>query len=137
MNIGNSDYPLHLGAGKGAFKKARELRAEMTRAESILWNALRNNKIKGYKFRRQHPIGRYIADFYCHKAKLIIEVDGGVHNDPEVKEYDEWRTSDIEQHFIKVIRFSNNEVINNIETVLGQIESELKCRSIAAQAPLL
>lgn len=64
----------------------------MTQAEEILWKHLRNKKLNGMKFRRQHPLDMFIADFYCHEKKLIIELDGGIHETPEQQEYDEGRT---------------------------------------------
>ena len=70
------------------FELAKELRRNMTDAEIILWSYLKGG-INGLKFRRQHPIGIYVADFYCHKIKLIVEVDGSIHNKKEVKDYDE------------------------------------------------
>jgi len=126
MNNDDLSYSLHLEALKGIFSNAKELRSKMTKAERILWDALRNNKLKGYKFRRQHPMSNYIADFYCHQAKLVIEVDGSIHHKPENKEYDEDRTNEIEKFGINVIRFTNDEIINYLDKVLLQIEHELE-----------
>jgi very-short-patch-repair endonuclease len=67
---------MHFGADAFTFRKAEELRINMTKAEKLLWEEIRNNKLDGLKFRRQHPIGRFIVDFYCHKLKIIIELDG-------------------------------------------------------------
>ena len=121
----NKGYPLHLGAGLKVFSKARELRTNMTKAERILWEAIRNGMLNGFKFRRQHPINNFIADFYCHKAKLIIEVDGGIHEITENREHDEGRTIELEKFGLTVIRFSNEEVLNNLDNVLFQIENIL------------
>ena len=83
------------GASPVIFENAKHLRKKMTDAEQVLWYYLKAG-INGFKFRRQHPIGIYIADFYCHKVKLIIEVDGSIHNQPEVMESDEIRQRDLE-----------------------------------------
>jgi very-short-patch-repair endonuclease len=119
------DYPLHLGASKEIFKRASALRLNMTYAEKVLWKALRNRRFKNYKFRRQHPIGQFIADFYCHQSKVVIEVDGGIHNLTSIAEHDEGRTFELEQQGIKVIRFTNDEIINDLEKVLGRVEDNL------------
>ena len=100
-------------------QRARELRKEQTPAESHLWSALRGRVLGGYKFRRQHPIGTLIVDFYCQEVRLVIEVDGPVHN--RQKEYDAIRTTWLEEHGYCVIRFTNEEVLNNLEQVLERI----------------
>ncbi len=100
--------------------KAKELRKRMTHAEVLLWERIRNNKT-GYKFRRQHPISIFIADFYCHEKKLVIEVDGMIHEHPDQKEYDIGREIELENLGIKVVRFTNYEVENNIEGVIEDI----------------
>ena len=112
------------GASHLIFGMAKQLRKNMTDTEKILWSHLKQN-INGYKFRRQHPFGIYIADFYCHKAKLIIELDGSVHNDENVKNNDEIRQRTIEERDIKVIRFSNERVFKDLEMVLQEIKSHL------------
>lgn len=94
----------------------------MTDAELLLWEKLKGNKFHGLKFRRQHPISNYIADFYCHKLKLIIEIDGGYHQIEEQKKYDKERTVNLNFNDIKVLRFSNEEIIINIAKVLLEIE---------------
>lgn len=99
------------------------LRNNLTQEERILWSVLKNDKF-GYKFRRQHSIGRFVADFYCPMKKLIVEVDGGQHLDNV--EYDKERTEFFESLEIKVIRFWNHEIRNNLNWVLIKIESELK-----------
>lgn len=83
------------GAGSNIFEKATQLRKNMTSAEKMLWERLKNKQVLNYKFRRQHPLANFIADFYCHKAKLIIEVDGGIHETAEQKEYDLGRTNEL------------------------------------------
>jgi acetylglutamate kinase len=92
----------------------------VTPAEEVLWNMIRINEWR-LKFRRQHPLSRYIADFYCHKIKLVVEVDGGYHEDREVKIYDDARENEIKQFGITVLRFKNEEIINAPETVLNKI----------------
>ena len=96
----------------------------MTTAEKILWEELRNNKT-GYKFRRQHPIGDYIADFICIEKNLVIEVDGGYHNTMEQMQDDTVRTIDIERIGYTVIRFTNDDVEMNLPTVMLKIKEEL------------
>ena len=98
----------------------------MTEAEIILWNALRNSRLEGHKFRRQHPIGRFIADFYCHEARLVVEVDGEIHNEPDSQVYDEDRSRVLKELNIKVIRFANHEILNSLEEVLNQINMEIQ-----------
>jgi imidazole glycerol-phosphate synthase subunit HisF len=112
------------GANRFLFARAKELRGKMTDAEIFLWVYLKKG-INGFKFRRQHPIGLYIADFYCHKAKLIIEVDGSIHNLVDVVASDRSRQNDLEKWGYNVIRFTNSQVIKNIETVLSQISEIL------------
>jgi very-short-patch-repair endonuclease len=103
---------------------ARTNRKEMTQAEQILWESLREN-INSYKFRRQHPIGDYIADCVCITAKIIIEVDGEYHNEPQQQQDDLWRTEFLEKNGFRVIRFSNDEVIYNLSAVINHIKEEL------------
>jgi very-short-patch-repair endonuclease len=99
--------------------RARELRQEMTTAEAKLWERLRNRQMGGFKFRRQHPLGAFIADFYCASCRLVIEIDGEVHESQ--KEQDEFRTYQFEQFGYRVIRFNNREVEQNINHVLEVI----------------
>ena len=116
---------MHGGATHHLFQNARELREKMTLAEQILWEELRMKKLDGFKFRRQHPIGIYILDFYCHAKKLGIELDGGYHDDENQKKLDEQRTEILNKQHVKIIRFKNEEVINQIDLVLGKIRTEL------------
>jgi len=103
---------------------ARHLRKNMTDAEQRIWRALRLRQILGVKFRRQHPIGAYIADFICIERKLIVEVDGGQHAEQIVE--DNVRTAWLEAQGYRVMRFWNNEVLQNIEGVLETIRCELE-----------
>jgi len=117
---------LHLGAKSIDFSNARIHRKDSTDAEELLWNNLRNRRLKGLKFRRQHPISGYIADFYCHEERLVIEVDGEIHDLSENMEHDEGRAFEFELNGIHVIRFRNAEVLENIEDVLNRIIANLE-----------
>lgn len=113
------------GAQPYIFEKAKELRRNMTPAEELLWKRLKGKKLHGFKFRRQHPIAEFIADFYCHSAKLVVEVDGVYHNQKEQRTYDISRDDELGQYGITVIRFWNSEVQNNLRNVLKEIASHL------------
>ena len=117
---------LFKGANHKLFEFSKVLRKTQTDAEEIVWQSLRNRNILGFKFRRQHPLDKYVADFYCHEAKLIIEIDGGIHNQIENKEYDERRTYDLGELGITVLRFKNEEVNENLEMVLNVIRGNLQ-----------
>ena len=106
------------------FSNARELRNKLTPAEQVFWLILKEQFPK-YKFRRQHPISIYIADFYCHKLKLVIEIDGSVHNSEESKLNDKKRQQDLENLNLIVIRFTNDQVKNEIESVIEMISSTI------------
>jgi cyclase len=114
---------MFFGASNFIFENAKLLRKNMTHAESILWAHLKT-KPSGYKFRRQHPLGIYIADFYCHKLKLVIELDGSIHDSEEVKLNDAVRQKLIEEDRLTVMRFKNTEVFSNIENVLKAIHAK-------------
>jgi very-short-patch-repair endonuclease len=112
------------------FKERRkELRNSPTEAEYLLWQGLKSSKL-GYKFTRQHSGGPYILDFYCPKLKLAVEVDGGVHQNLEAKEYDKDRDKYLQSGEIKVIRFWNFEVVENLQKVLKEISESAKERSV-------
>jgi len=115
----------YFGASRELINLAKEFRKTQTEAEKVLWNALRNHGFANLKFRRQHPVRWFIADFYCHDFKLVIEVDGGIHNNGIQSEHDENRTSELEELGIQVIRFSNEDILNNIESVLRQIQQTI------------
>ena len=99
--------------------RARQLRREQTPAEALLWEHLRNRRLKGLKFRRQHPVGRFVADFYCAQHRLIVELDGAVHQ--MQGEYDALRTEELERDGYRVIRFTDNQVERDLEWVLERI----------------
>lgn len=105
--------------------KARYLRREETKAEKILWKALRNNNLS-FKWRRQHPVDMFIVDFYAPKIKLAIELDGSPHNLKENKEYDQDRTDYLNLKYINVLRFWNNEIEKDLEGVLNKIKEEIQ-----------
>ena len=100
-------------------KRAREFRRNPTHAEQYLWNFLRGRQLDGFKFRRQYVIGPFIADFYCPEKQLIIEIDGAAHAGQE--EYDGYRTEWLNRHGLRVIRFINAEVDEQLEEVLSRI----------------
>lgn len=112
---------MFLNASPIIFEHARSLRARETAAERILWSRLSKNQLS-VKFRRQHPIHSYVLDFYCHKYRLGIEVDGNIHDLPEVHSSDRIRTETLASFGIKVIRFSNLEVQNNTNEVIEEIK---------------
>ncbi len=96
----------------------------MTDVERLLWHALRAKQIDGNRFRRQHPIGKYITDFACVEKKIVVELDGSQHQ--EQLEYDEQRTNFMKQHGWQVLRFWNNDVLNNLDGVLAVIVKRLE-----------
>ena len=106
--------------------RARQLRRQQTDAEKVIWNAIRNRLIANTKFRRQYVIGPYIVDFVCMERGLIVEIDGGQHNDQ--REYDAKRTAFLESKGYHVIRFWNNEVLKDRESVLDEIHRQLELR---------
>jgi len=119
--MGELDKTMYFKAKTGVMESAKLLRNSMTYHEKLLWEKLKGNQISGIRFRRQHPIDLFIADFYCHKARLVVEVDGEIHNNKE--EYDDGRSAEMEKYGIRVIRFTNNEVEKNIEKVVQEIET--------------
>jgi very-short-patch-repair endonuclease len=100
-------------------QRARELRQPQTPAEAKLWQHLRRRQLKGFYFRRQHPIDHFIVDFYCARARLVVEVDGDVHAMQE--EYDAARTAWLETQGYRVIRFTNSEVFGELDAVLERV----------------
>ena len=109
-----------------ALTKARQLRRNQTDAEKRLWQLLRNRQLSGYKFRRQHPIGPYIADFVCLESMVIVELDGGQHMDQQA--YDERRSAYLSRHGFCVVRFWNNDVLKNLEGVIHSLTLTLSQR---------
>ncbi len=131
--------PLSLGEGKGEgdvttikhplpdhlLTRVRKLRKNATNAEKLMWSFLRNRGVHDAKFRRQHPVGNYILDFYCYEAKLTIELDGSQHNEDDQIKHDEERTEELVKEGIRVIRFWNSDVLKNTELVLEKIWNAL------------
>ncbi|WP_047309820.1 endonuclease domain-containing protein, partial [Rhodopseudomonas palustris] len=111
-------------------RHARELRKKSTDAERLMWGELRDKRLNGFSFKRQVPIGPYIADFACHAKKLVVELDGGQHFADEAERADAARTAAIEARGFQVIRFSNHEVMTNRAGVLQSIADVLAARAL-------
>lgn len=99
----------------------RRLRKDSTPSEDILWQEVRNGKLNGLKFKRQHSIGNYIVDFYCATARLVIEVDGEIHLAYDQQEKDKLRDENLIDMGFKIIRFTNDEIVFNIDSVIKKI----------------
>jgi very-short-patch-repair endonuclease len=121
----NIHLPLFYGATIEIFMRAEILRKNMTEPEILLWERLNNNQLSGYKFRRQHPINQFIVDFYCHKLKLVIEIDGEIHNKDDVAERDRGREYMLQNFGLEIIRFTNEDVLSDIESVVQQIKQKI------------
>ena len=113
------DSPRIRGTTQQIEQAARHLRKHLTPAEIRLWSALSRRKLAGLKFRRQHPVGQFIVDFYCPSCKLVIEVDGEIHL--QQKAYDNARTEQLQSFGYRVLRFTNEEVLSDLQTVLAHI----------------
>ncbi|MEI6947656.1 endonuclease domain-containing protein [Paraflavisolibacter sp. H34] len=124
MADGNNE--LFLGASGQIFENARNLRHRLTKAEALLWEKLRNRRLKALKFRRQHPVDQFVLDFYCPDHKIAVELDGSAHEGSEAQLYDAARTKKLEQLGIHVIRFSNDEVEKDIHIVMRKITDFVK-----------
>lgn len=123
-----TERTMFYGAKPEIFRKAKILRTNMTPSEILLNEKLRNNQILGLRFKAQHPINQFIVDFYCHPLKLVIEVDGEIHNLKSTKEYDDNRTIELEKFGLEIIRFTNKEITENIDAVIEKITHI--CRTI-------
>jgi very-short-patch-repair endonuclease len=117
-----SNESMHYGAAPKLFEFAQEMRRAPTETEKALWEILKSPSFAQYNFRQQHPISTFIADFYSHKLKLVIEVDGGYHLDKEQQAFDNFRDSDMHALSISVVRFTNNDISNNITSVIDKIQ---------------
>ena len=124
--MANYEDELFKGANHKLFEFSKVLRKTATETEDVLWQSLRRKQLNGFKFRRQHPLDKYIADFYCHDAQLVVEVDGEIHNTEENKEYDKGRSYELKELGITVIRFTNEEVTENLNMVLNVIKRHLE-----------
>ena len=122
-------YPLEM-----LTTRARSLRKEMTPAEIKLWSVLRGRQISGHRFRRQHPFERYIIDFICLEKRVVIEVDGAQHFEPEALEYDAQRTRWLQSNGYVVVRFSNIEVFTKFEGVLMAIADSVAVRPVVPRS---
>ncbi len=116
---------MHYGASKIIFQYAETLRKNMTPTEKIIWERVCRNQL-GFRIRRQHPVWKYIADYYCHEVKLIIEVDGEIHSTKENKAYDINRDVTLNEFGIETIRFSNEQVMNEIDYVIDEIKKKIE-----------
>ena len=103
-------------------ERARDLRRHQTDAEKLLWRLLRNRRLADHKFRRQHPIAQFIADFACVELHLVVEADGGQHAESA---YDQWRTARLEAEGWRVVRFWNNDVLRHTGTVIEELLGEV------------
>ena len=113
---------MHAGAKPEIFKYAQEMRKNPTGSEKALWNILSKFRHKGYIFRRQHPVDIFIADFYCHKLKLIVEVDRNVHDSDQAAEHDDGRSAELEKYGLSIIRFTNDQVHKEPDKVTLHIQ---------------
>ncbi len=116
---------MHLGASPTIFRNAYKLRKNPTEAEEILWQYLRNRQMEGVRFRRQHPLQKFVADFYAHQYKLVIEVDGDYHNEKVQSFYDHDRDENLSNYSLTILRFTNDEVKRSIEYVLSVIRETI------------
>jgi len=121
MRFRYNDRPMFYGADSITFEIASVLRRNMTLPERVLCKQLSNRKLFKTKFRRQHPINIFIVDFYNHEYKLVIEIDGEIHNYIKRKEYDDGREYELERYGLKVIRFTNDQVLNKTDIVIDEI----------------
>ncbi len=108
-------------------ERAKQLGRQMTKAETVLWQRLRANRLLGLQFRRQQVIDGFIVDFYCHAMGLVLEIDGGVHAEQAV--YDRQRDQVLTAHGLRVMRFTNDEIAHNLPSVLSRIEDWIRGRS--------
>ncbi len=120
------ERPFYYNAGPEILKRAVDLRNNMTAPEKALWEILGKKKLMGVTFRRQHPIAKFIVDFYCHEALLVIEVDGDIHNSLAVSERDEGREHELKKLGLDILRFSNNDVLKNRDSVVKSIQNFIR-----------
>ena len=108
----------------------RQNRKNPTPAEAVLWQALRGGKLEGLRFLRQKAFDRYVVDFYCAEAGLVIELDGSVHDTPETRAYDAQRTRELEARGLKVLRFRNEEALSDLSRVLEIVRDRIPVRHV-------
>ena len=116
---------MFFGSTPNIFENAKRLRNELTPSEIIFWGLLKQY-FSEYKFRRQHPLAQYIADFYCHKLKLVVEIDGYIHLSEEAKDMDKARDEYMTSLGLKVIRFTNDEVCKNADEVVKNLKAVIE-----------
>lgn len=109
---------------------ARQLRLAQTETEALLWDAVRNRRLGGLKFRRQHAIGRYVVDFFCDDARLVVEVDGGIHLDPQQQARDHLRQAELESLDLAFVRVSAGDVSSDLSAVLARIMDAVRERGL-------
>ena len=124
-------YNSAVNAGPDMRARARRLRRDATEAERALWRRLRGKRLDGLKFRRQHVIGRFVLDFYCHECRLAVEIDGGQHREAAQRRRDDARTAFLESRGVAVLRYSNLEALRETEAVL----EDLRRRAAARRPP--
>ena len=125
---------MHYGATSETFQIAERLRKNMTIAEKVLWERVCRNQI-GVRIRRQHPIWKFVADFYCHQVKLVIEIDGEIHLRSENRQYDISRDIILDEFKIRILSFTNYEVLNKTDFVIEQIKKTIESLKQNVQAP--
>ena len=120
---------MYYGAKPELFSIAKKLRAKQTQTESKLWARIRNKQLLGYKFRRQHPINNYIADFYCHSLKYVIELDGKYHSSKTQNLYDIFRDEDMSEFGILVLRIKDHDILDNFENTIETLSKNIQKRA--------
>ena len=123
MDPRDKTTPRIRGTTPGVEHAARKLRRKLTPAEQNLWRALRGKQLGHLRLRCQHPVGWFVLDFYCPSRKLVVEVDGPVHADPEQAVQDDLRTEQLSAYGYRVVRFTNDEVLHDLSTVLERIQT--------------
>ena len=117
---------MFFGAKAELFTMALQMRKNPTEVERAMWKIFRKFRQSGFPFHRQHPIEFYIVDFYCHNLRLVIEVDGEIHTEKEMQSHDEGRTGELERFGIKVIRFTNSQILHDSDLVVEKINATIK-----------
>ncbi len=113
-------YKMHFGAQASIFQRAALLRHNPTEAEEILWQKLRNNQL-GYRFRRQHPLKIFAVDFYCHHFRLVIELDGSIHQEEKIQMEDQEKAAWLKDLGLHLLRFTNDDVLFHLDEVMDRI----------------
>ncbi|HTA84140.1 MAG TPA: endonuclease domain-containing protein [Bacteroidia bacterium] len=121
----NIERPIYYDASLEIIRRAATLRKNTTEAEKALWARISKKQLSGMHFRRQHPIGKFIVDFYCHEKLLVIELDGEIHNREDIAERDEGREYELRKKGLKILRFKNEQVTNDINYVLAEIQKSI------------